>query len=52
MLPTAQKRGAPMNVAFHANQLGLESRMISKTGDDDLGKELKRFLKTSGSLSN
>lgn len=37
-----------MNVAFHANQLGLESKMISKTGDDDLGKELKRFLENIG----
>ncbi len=49
VLPTGRKAGgAPMNVAFHANQLGLESKMISKTGDDDLGKELKRFLENIG----
>jgi fructokinase len=49
LLPTGRKAGgAPMNVAFHANQLGLEARMISKIGDDDLGKELKRFLENIG----
>lgn len=49
VLPTGRiAGGAPMNVAFHANQLGLESKMISKTGDDDLGKELKRFLENIG----
>lgn len=40
--------GAPMNVAFHANQLGMESKMISKVGDDELGEELKHFLKNIG----
>lgn len=40
-----------MNVAFHANQLGMKSKMISKVGDDDLGKELKRFLENIG-ISN
>lgn len=49
LLPTGRKAGgAPMNVAFHASQLGLESRIISKIGDDDLGKELKRFLQNIG----
>lgn len=46
VLPTGRVAGgAPMNVAFHANQLGLESKMISKVGDDDLGQELLLFLK-------
>jgi fructokinase len=49
VLPTGRKAGgAPMNVAFHANQLNLEARIISKTGDDDLGKELRRFLENIG----
>lgn len=49
LLPTGRKAGgAPMNVAFHANQLGLEASVISKIGDDDLGKELKRFLEDIG----
>jgi len=37
--------GAPMNVVFHANNFGLKSQMISAIGLDDLGKELKEFLK-------
>jgi fructokinase len=49
VLTTGRKAGgAPMNVAFHANQLNLEARIISKTGDDDLGKELRRFLENIG----
>ena len=49
LLPTGRKAGgAPMNVAFHANQLGLEAKIISKIGDDDLGKELKLFLQNIG----
>ncbi len=37
-----------MNVAFHANQFGMRSKMISSVGDDDLGKELIRFLEDKG----
>lgn len=37
-----------MNVAFHANQLGMRSKMISKVGNDDLGKELRGFLENMG----
>lgn len=49
VLPHGRKAGgAPMNVAFHANQLGLDCKMISKVGDDDLGKELKKFLEDKG----
>ncbi|MBL7775941.1 MAG: carbohydrate kinase [Saprospiraceae bacterium] len=36
--------GAPMNVAFHANQLGLKASMISRVGDDALGRDLLQFL--------
>ncbi|MCB9317474.1 MAG: carbohydrate kinase [Lewinellaceae bacterium] len=49
LLPTGRiAGGAPMNVAFHANQLGLDAHMISKVGDDELGQELKRFLTGKG----
>ena len=37
-----------MNVAFHVNQMGMQSKMISSIGDDDLGKELKRFMENKG----
>lgn len=40
--------GAPMNVAFHANQLGLRARMISRVGRDALGDELLAFLNAKG----
>jgi len=36
--------GAPMNVAYHAQQLGFQSAMISRVGDDRFGHELLAFL--------
>lgn len=36
--------GAPMNVAFHLQQLGIPTHMISRLGNDALGKELLDFL--------
>ncbi|MEI6411051.1 MAG: carbohydrate kinase [Bacteroidota bacterium] len=40
--------GAPMNVAFHANNLGFSTQMISRVGDDVLGAELLAFLNGKG----
>jgi fructokinase len=40
--------GAPMNVAYHLNNLGFESRMVSCVGDDALGRELLQFLRGKG----
>lgn len=49
MLPTGKVAGgAPMNVAHHAQQLGLPSTMISSVGQDELGDELIQFLKEKG----
>lgn len=36
--------GAPTNVAYHANQLGIFAQTISKVGHDSLGKSLLEFL--------
>ena len=36
--------GAPMNVAYHLYTLGSEGKMISRIGNDALGKELLTFL--------
>jgi len=36
--------GAPLNVCFHANNLGLNAQIISALGNDALGEELKEFL--------
>lgn len=40
--------GAPMNVAFHLNNFGVRSFMLSKVGKDELGAVLMDFLATKG----
>jgi fructokinase len=40
--------GAPMNVAVHANQLGLNAEIISAVGNDELGKGIMSFLLSRG----
>ncbi len=53
LLPTGKiAGGAPMNVAYHANQLGLYSQMISRVGNDALGQELLDFLAQKGVAAN
>lgn len=49
MLPSGKVAGgAPMNVAYHANQLGIPAQIISKIGKDDLGNNLIEFLNQKG----
>ena len=45
-LPDGAKQpgGAPMNVAYHLNQLGVPTAMISKIGNDELGNELFNYF--------
>jgi fructokinase len=40
--------GAPANVAFHAQQLGLSAAVATRVGDDDLGHEIHDFLESKG----
>lgn len=40
--------GAPMNVAYHLNNLGIKTTLISRVGDDDEGKKLLDLLQTWG----
>ncbi len=40
--------GAPANVAFHAQQLGLAAAVVTRVGDDLLGRELLEFLHRQG----
>jgi fructokinase len=40
--------GAPANVAFHAQQLGLSARVATRVGRDPLGDELCAFLSEQG----
>lgn len=45
MLPSGKVAGgAPMNVAYHLRNLGLETLMLSCVGKDQLGTELLEFL--------
>ena len=40
--------GAPFNFSYFAGILGAESRIISRIGDDDLGKEILSILNKKG----
>lgn len=40
--------GAPANVAFHAQQLGLSAATVTRVGTDSLGEEICGFLKSQG----
>jgi len=49
VLPDGKKPGgAPMNVAYHLNKLGIEGQMISRVGADVAGEELLQFLSKMG----
>ena len=49
MLPSGKMPGgAPMNVAIHLSYNDFSPMVISRVGDDDLGKELLAFLKEKG----
>lgn len=46
VLPTSkQPGGAPMNVAVHLRNFGLTAQLISRVGNDALGRELLEFLR-------
>lgn len=40
--------GAPANVAFHAQQLGLSAATVTRVGTDPLGDEICEFLQSQG----
>lgn len=45
VLPTGrQPGGAPLNVAVHLRNFGLDAQLISRVGHDDLGTELLAFI--------
>ncbi|NMM49528.1 carbohydrate kinase family protein [Marinigracilibium pacificum] len=51
MLPTGTNPGgAPMNVAIHLRQQGVSSAIISKVGDDKLGRNIVDYIKDTGVL--
>ena len=49
VLPTGkQPGGAPLNVAVHLHNFGLNAQIISRVGHDDLGTELLAFVESKG----
>ena len=40
--------GAPANVAVHLRNFGLEPKLISRIGKDELGNNLLKFLREKG----
>ena len=40
--------GAPFNFAFHCHQLGHPAVVVSRVGDDDLGRELREEVRRLG----
>ena len=49
LLPAGrQMGGAPTNFAYHARALGAEAQLITRVGNDDLGRELVDRLKKLG----
>ena len=40
--------GAPFNFAFHCHQLGHPGAIVSRVGDDDLGRELRERVRELG----
>lgn len=45
VLPTGKVLGgAPLNVAYHLNQLGIPAKMVSQVGDDADGQEIQQAL--------
>lgn len=40
--------GAPFNVAYHVHKMGIDVKVLSRTGNDDLGSELKQKIKNWG----
>ena len=49
VLPTGrQPGGAPLNVAVHLHNFGVDAQLISRVGHDDLGAELLAFVASKG----
>lgn len=49
LLPSGKVAGgAPMNVAVHLRNMGINTTVISRVGNDDLGNKLIDFVKRKG----
>ena len=53
MLPSGKMPGgAPMNVGIHLKNIGLDVACITRVGNDNLGSELREFLKQKNCSDN
>ncbi|RTZ08433.1 carbohydrate kinase [Flavobacterium sp. GSP6] len=53
VFPTHQKiGGAPLNVALRLASLGIDAQIISRVGNDEIGKELLAFVKKNGVVTD
>ena len=53
LLPSGAKAGgAPMNVAYHLNKLGMNPAVISRVGNEDLGRKIVKLLQEQGLNTN
>lgn len=53
VFPTHKKiGGAPLNVALRLASLGVNAQIISRIGNDEIGKELLNFIKENGVSTN
>jgi fructokinase len=53
VFPTHKKiGGAPLNVALRLASLGVKAQIISRIGNDEIGKELLDFIKKNGVPTN
>ena len=53
VFPTQRKiGGAPLNVALRMNSLGIDAHIISRIGNDEVGKELLHFLEKNDISTN
>src|SRR5262245_27149186 len=49
LLPAGrQLGGAPFNFAFHCHQLGHTAAVVSRAGEDDIGRELREGVRQLG----
>ena len=47
-----QPGGAPLNVAYHLNKLGVDTSIISRVGDDSNGQQLEQLIDNWGIKSH
>ena len=40
--------GAPLNVAYHLNKLGVDTQFITRVGGDEMGRQILEFIDELG----